>query len=206
MWPVPGWRWFPSFIEQFIISSRQLQAEGDKEGGPNPRMFFTNFKYNPFSLSILHTYIHTYCLPSPRILPSFLPLPPISFFFSLSLSLTHPPRPPSELQQLDPIRGAGGQAPGDGARPGLGAAVRVPGPPGAGRAVPPRQRLGRGGTVRQERLQDAGPDLAGDIRRLRRRGVRRAPSLAGVGCFAIDNKTYFHLPRWAERERERGSD
>ncbi|KAI1246930.1 hypothetical protein MGN70_010815 [Eutypa lata] len=38
MWPVPGWRWFPSFIEQFIISSRQLQAEGDKEGGPNPRL------------------------------------------------------------------------------------------------------------------------------------------------------------------------
>lgn len=63
--------------------------------------------------------------------------------------------------------------------------MRVPGPPGAGRAVPPRQRLGRGGTVCQERLQDAGPDLAGDIRRLRRRGVRRAPSLAGIDerCF-----------------------
>ncbi len=36
VWPVPGWRWFPSLLAEFGRSTREILADGSTEANPKP--------------------------------------------------------------------------------------------------------------------------------------------------------------------------
>lgn len=37
MWPVPGWRWFPTLMREFQLSVRDFYQHDGKKKGPGPR-------------------------------------------------------------------------------------------------------------------------------------------------------------------------
>jgi hypothetical protein len=52
MWPIPGWRWFPSFSLEFGRSCREILADGTKDANPDPSTRLL-FNWNKFVQEIV---------------------------------------------------------------------------------------------------------------------------------------------------------
>ena len=139
MWPIPGWRWFPGFIDEFKASAHRF-TEGHKP---------LTSEYD-LLVSLLSVFTLAHC----------------------------PSRFIGRAQRLGEIHCSERETLGDGARTGLGAAVRVSGASRARQTLPAGERCGSRRAIRPARYHDHCRDLAWHLSSVRFRSLYLLQALA----------------------------